>query len=349
MMPAAFLPTFLQTFLHAFHFLRPWWWLALPPLYVVVFWLARRRGGSGDWSGIIDPELLPALRLDGDSGGNDGARNTNMRPWPWLALAWTLAVLALAGPSWQQDRAAAYRAPADWVLVLDLSPSMTATDVAPNRVTRARYALNDLLDAAHDARVGLVVFSDEPYTVTPLTQDVATVRALLPSLAPDMMPSAGDHLAPAFEQAKKLLAASAAKDKRVVVLSDGFDDPASALRAAAALRSQGVAVSMVGVGTSGGAPVRNADGGFAKDAHGRPVLAHLDVDRLRQLAQAGGGRYVDVADLSGLISSLQASSQRTIGAIAEKGVEVAHWRDAGAYLLPALLLLAALLTRRRWL
>jgi Ca-activated chloride channel family protein len=343
MTPAAFL----SNFLHAFHFLRPWWLLALPPLYVLVFWLARRRGGSGDWSGVIDPELLPALRLDGDNSGNEGVRE--MRPWPWLALAWTLAVLALAGPSWQQDRAAAYRAPADWVLVLDLSPSMTASDVAPNRVTRARYALNDLLDAARDARVGLVVFSDEPYTVTPLTQDVATVRALLPSLAPDMMPSAGDHLAPAFEQAQKLLAASAAKDKRVVVLSDGFDDPATALRAAARLKSQGVGISVVGVGTSGGAPVRNADGSFAKDAHGRPVLAHLQVDRLRQLAQVGDGRYVDVADLSGLISSLQASSQRTTGAIAEKGVEVAHWRDAGAYLLPALLLLAALLTRRRWL
>jgi Ca-activated chloride channel homolog len=340
----------LTAFLHAFHFLRPWWLLALLPLYALVFWLARRRGGSGDWSGVIDPELLPALRLDGDHGGSSGNEHArDMRPWPWLALAWTVAVLALAGPSWQQDRAAAYRAPADWVLVLDLSPSMTAADVAPNRVTRARYALNDLLDAARDARVGLVVFSDESYMVTPLTQDVATVRTLLPSLAPDMMPSAGDHLAPAFEQAQKLLAASAAKDKRVVVLSDGFDDPATALRAAATLKAQGVTISVVGVGTAGGAPLRNADGSFAKDAQGRPVLAHLQVDRLRQLAQVGGGRYVDVADVAGLVSSLQASSQGTTGAIAEKGIEVAHWRDAGAYLLPVLLLLAALLTRRRWL
>src|SRR3569833_3108762 len=146
-------------FLQAFHFLRPWWLLALPPLYLLAFLLARRRARQGDWAGVIDSELLPALRLDGGSGSGG-----NLQPWPWLALAWTLAVLALAGPRWQQDRAAAYRAPADWVLVLDLSPSMAATDVAPNRVIRARYALDDLLDAAKDARVALVAFSDEPYT-----------------------------------------------------------------------------------------------------------------------------------------------------------------------------------------
>ena len=144
-------------------------------------------------------------------------------------------MLALAGPSWQQDNAQAYRAPAAWVLVLDLSPSMEASDLSPNRVTRACYALDDILSAARDARVGMVAFSDEPYTVTPLTQDVATVRALMPSLAPEMMPSAGDHLAPALVQAQQLLSASGARDKRIVVVTDGFDDPAAALRTAAAI------------------------------------------------------------------------------------------------------------------
>jgi Ca-activated chloride channel homolog len=338
----------MTAFVHAFHFLRPWWLLALPPLYALVFWLARRRARSGDWSGVIDAELLPALRLDGNNDEGENAARASS-PWPWLALAWTLAVLALAGPTWQQDRTAAYRAPADWVLLLDLSPSMAASDVAPDRVTRARYVLDDLLDAAHDARVALVAFGDEAYTVTPLTQDVATVRALLPSLSPDIMPSAGDHLSPALEQAQKLLAKSGAKDKRIVLLSDGFDDPASAMRAAAALKSQGVTISVIGVGTAGGAPLPNANGGFAQDANGKPVLARMDADRLRQLATVGGGRYADPAGLPGLISGLQASSQPTGDAIAERGVEVAHWRDAGAYLLPALLLLAALLTRRRWL
>jgi Ca-activated chloride channel homolog len=333
-----------SAFFQSFHFLRPLWLLALPFLFALVFWLSRRHARSKDWSGVIDADLLPALQLqDVDSMGR------SMRPWPWLTLAWTLAVLALAGPCWQQDRVRAYRAPAAWVLVLDLSPSMEASDLSPHRVTRARYAMEDILVAARDARVGLVVFSDEPYTVTPLTQDVATVRALLPSLAPDLMPSAGDHLAPALEQARQLLEASVAKEKRMVVMTDGFDDPAAALRLAATLKSQGVIISVVGAGTLAGAPLRDANGSFAQAQNGATQWVKLDVDQLQQLATSGGGRYVDIANLPSLIFDLQASSQKPRDAIAAQGIELAHWRDTGAYLLPALLLIVAILTRKRWL
>ena len=328
--------------MHDFHFLRPFWLLALPLLWGLVFWLARRRKAEGDWSALIDAELLPALRLD-------AASVAGMRPWPWLALLWTLAVLALAGPSWERIQTTAYRAPADWVFVLDLSPSMAAGDVAPNRVTRARYALDDMLGAAKDARVGLVAFSDEAYTVTPLTQDVATVRALLPPLAPDIMPSPGDHLAPALEQAEKLLQAAANNDQRIVVLTDGFDDPSAVLTAASKLKARGVTLSVVGIGTAAGAPLQNADGHFAKDAQGRSQLARVDTDKLRQLANTGGGGYADIAQVQVLISYLQAAPHSAEGAVAAQGVEVEHWRDEGVWLLPAVLLLAALLVRRSWL
>ena len=335
----------INTFLQDFHFIRPLWLLVLPVLWAIVVWLARQRARGEDWSDFIDAVLLPALQLDSDSS----AGGSSARPWPWLALAWTLAALALAGPSWQQDRAPAYRAPAAWVLVLDLSPSMDASDLSPNRVTRARYAIDDILSAARDARVGMVAFSDEPYTMTPLTQDVATVRALMPSLAPEMMPSAGDHLAPALAQAQKLLSASGAHDKRIVVVTDGFDDLAAALRTAGALRAQGITISVIGAGTPGGAPLRSANGSFIQGANGQTQMTKLDVDQLKQLASVGGGQYADVANMADLVSALQSTTERLGGAIDVQGVEVAHWRDTGAYLLPALLLLVALLTRRRWL
>jgi Ca-activated chloride channel family protein len=307
------------------HFLRPAWLLTLPLLWGLSFWLARRRSRDGNWASLIDPELLPALRLD--SGGQPGRS-----PWPWLALAWTLAALALAGPSWQRAPSPAYRGNAAWVLVLDLSPSMTATDLPPNRVTRARYALDDLLNAAHDARVGLVVFGDEPYTVAPLTDDVATVRALLPPLAPDILPTAGDNLAPAIERAGTLLEHGGGQSGQVVVLTDGFADPAAAFEAAGKLRSRGVAVSVVGIGAPG---VSNP--------------GHLDVDRLRQLAASGGGRYVDLAGLPALIGDLQAQAGHAGMAKVKQDIRVAHWLDGGIWLLPFLLLLAAVLARRGWL
>ena len=88
---------------------------------------------------------------------------------------------------------------------------MSAADLEPNRVTRARYVASDLLGEAHDNRVGLVVFAGESHTVTPLTSDVATVRMLLKPLAPGLMPESGDNLAPALQEAGRLLQAGAAQ------------------------------------------------------------------------------------------------------------------------------------------
>lgn len=329
----------------AFHFLRPAWLLALPLLWAAAAWLARRRARDGDWSALIDAELLAGLRLS-EPGA---AASAPPRPWRWLALAWTLAGLALAGPTWSHDAAPGYRAPAAWVIVLDLSPSMAAADLAPNRFTRARYAIDDLLAAAHDARVGLVVFGDEAFTVVPLTDDVQTIRALLPPLAPQILPAAGDRLAPALARAGTLLAGTAARNGHVIVLSDGFADPAAALQGAAALRDSGAKVDVVGIGTAGGAPVPAAEGGFVAGSGGRPQLARLDAPLLQQLATAGGGRYVDLAALPTLIASLDAAGgpQRAVAPGAP--VAVGHWRDGGVWLLPALLLLAAALARRGWL
>ena len=133
-------------------------------------------GARRAWARVIDPDLLPALRLPGAGGGS---------PWRLLVAAWTVAVLALAGMTWERDQSVGYHAPSDWILVLDLSPSMAATDVPPDRATRARYVISDFLNAAQDTRVALVVFAGEAHTVTPLTTDVETVRALLPALAPE--------------------------------------------------------------------------------------------------------------------------------------------------------------------
>lgn len=332
----------ISDFVHAFHFLRPQWLLALPLLWGLALWLARRQRLVQDWAGLIDPQLLPTLRLA--AGGRAATQ-----PWPWLALAWTMAAIALSGPSWQRTQTDAYRAAPAWAIVLDLSPSMAASDLAPNRITRARYALEDILAAARDARVGLLVFSDEAYIVTPLTEDVTTVRALLPPLLPAILPSVGDHLAPALDQAEKLLDRAGTTDRRIVVLSDGFDDPAAAMTSAARISSRGISVSVVGVGTLAGAPVPDADGQFNQDAQGRPRLARLEVERLRQLAAVGGGQYADLAQLSELTAALQKSTQGTGGEVAAQGVGVAHWHDGGVWFLPLLLLLAAVLVRRGWL
>ena len=326
--------------LSAFHFLHPAWLLALPVLLAWVLW--RRRPGGGDWMKVADPELLAALRIGAKRGGSS--------PWPLIGALWTLAILALAGPAWSQLQTPAFRAPSAWVLVLDLSPSMSATDTPPSRVARARYAAADILDAARDARVALVAFAGEPHVVAPLTTDVATVRVLLKPLTPALMPESGDQLAPALETAGHLLEAGAARHGRVIVLSDGFADPADSLRVAQELRQKGVTVDVIGSGTQAGAPEPDGrGGGFVLDPNGRPRLTRQRTDELRRVAAAGGGHFISTdAAAKSLLPSLETAGSTDMRADASRA-HLSTWRNEGIWLLPLLLLVAGLLARRGWL
>ncbi len=329
--------------LGAFHFLHPAWLLALPALLLFAAALSRRGQRNPTWSRLVDAQLQPLVCLSSTGHGRS--------PVLWLSLIWTLAVLALAGPAWRRRQSPAFRVPAAWVIVLDLSPSMAATDVAPDRVTRARYAIEDILLGARDARVGLVVFAGEPHTVAPLTTDVATVRLLLKPLDPSLMPESGHLLAPALDQAGRLLRADLGGHGQVIVLTDGSVDPAEAMRAAARLRQQGATVNIVGIGTPQGAPEPDGSGGFVKDQAGRTVLTRLAIDELRRIAAAGGGRLVPLAGLSGLIAQLQAEHSRTLTARASAvpRLRVPRFLDGGIWLLPPLIIFGALLARRGWL
>lgn len=331
----------LITMLKEFHFLYPWWLIALLPLWALAAWFGWRRQ-SGNWAQLIDADLLPVLRL---SGGE-----VRRSPWLLIVLAWTLAVLALAGPAWQREHSAAWRSPGAWVLALDLSPSMAASDLAPDRATRARYALSDLLAAVRDERVALLAFAGESHTVTPLTEDVATVRALLPPLAPDLMPESGDNAAPALQEAARLIQAAGLHKGDVILLSDGFADQAAAMTAAQVLRKQGLRLHVVGVGSVQGAPLPDAQGQFVNDAQGHKVLAKLPEDSLRRLASLGGGDYVSLVELPQLLARLQAAAPQSLsGEQAEAGKALSHWQNGGVWLLAPLLLLCALIARKGWL
>jgi len=326
--------------LSAFHFLHPAWLLALPVLLVWALW--RRRSRGGDWTKIADPELLSALRI--------GASRGSSSPWSLIGALWTLTVLALAGPAWSRLQTPAFRVPSAWVLVLDLSPSMAAKDTEPSRVTRARYAAADILDAARDARVGLVAFAGEAHVVAPLTTDVATVRVLLKPLAPSLMPESGDRLAPALEAAEHLLEAGSARGGHVIVLSDGFADPAESLRVAQELRQKGITLDIVGVGTPAGAPEPDGKGGFVFDSNGRPRVTREQSDELRRVASAGGGDFVSVDTVAtSLLPTLERSQRGADAHATGTQAQLSTWRNEGIWLLPLLLLLAGLLARRGWL
>lgn len=325
----------------AFHFLRPWWWLALIPAAALMWVLARRRLGAGDWTRVVDPRLLPFVLL----------RDTSRRSRPWARYLYPVgalaAITALAGPTWQRLPQPVYRDQGAVVVALDLSRSMDATDVRPSRLVRARFKLADLLGRREAGETALIVYAGEAYVVTPLTDDQATILAQLPALSTDLMPSRGSRSDLAIDKAGQLLEQAGAIRGQVVLITDGVD-PDRTSEALRRLREQGHRLSVLGVGTPQGGPIPLKGGGFLNDARGSIVLPKLDQRALRQLADAGGGIYRLLSagdeDIDALARHLATRPSADPGA--QSGLQTEVWREEGPWLLLALLPLASLAFRR---
>ena len=325
-----------------FHFLRPAWLLAV--LLVPLAWMLwqRVRGMAASWKSVVDEHLLPHLvETTHERARNGGA---------WLAaLLWLLACIALAGPAWEREPLALSRTDAARVPALERPPTMPAADIKPTRLERARYKLNDILDASRDLQTALIGYAGDAFVAAPLTDDVNTVRNLIDALDPGVMPAVGNNTERAIAEAQKLIAQAGLKHGELILLADSASN--GALAAARRAHAQGLTVSVLGVGSAKGAPVPLPQGGFLQDASGNIVLPRLDEPALRALAQAGGGRYATLTtDRSDLNSLLVANRDASNAAVAEGDHATSErFRDRGPWVLLLLVPLAAIAFRRGWL
>jgi len=323
-----------------FHWLRPEWLFAIPLIVVIAVLLARGKLGSGNWQSVIDPALMPFV-LSRDPG-----RGTDYRWW-LMGIGGVIALTALAGPAWQRIEQPVFRAEQALVLALDLSRSMDAQDVAPSRLRRAKLKILDMLDRRESGQTALLVYSANAFTVTPLTNDNDTIAALVNSLGTDIMPSRGSYPEVAIAKGWQLLDQASAGFGEVLLITDGGSSPA-AESAARELKSAGYSLSILGVGTTEGAPIPRASGGFVTDNRGQIAVPRLEERGLRSLAGIGGGRYAristDDSDLDTLLSG-EVSGGATIS---DDALATDRWREEGPWLLLLLLPLAALAFRRGW-
>lgn len=325
--------------LHQFHFLRPWWLLGLLALPLLVAWAWNRDGGRQQLARIVDAELLPFL-LKGN------AVRHRFSPW-LLALAWIIAMLAMAGPTWSRVEQPLYARRAAQVVAVSMSQHMLARDMTPSRLDRARYKVRDLLAANHDGLNALIAYAGEAFVVAPLTSDASSLHDLLDALSPDTMPVDGDDAAEAIRRGVALIHDAKVAGGSLVLVTDNADDDARA--AARKALADGVRVSVLGVGTPQGAPVPQSDEGFQRDGQGAMLMSRRNDEALRALASSGGGRYTplanDDADVRVLRSELGVTGT-TEQATDQHGDE---WQDRGPWLLLALLPLMAASFRRGWL
>ncbi|NOT88557.1 MAG: VWA domain-containing protein [Lysobacter sp.] len=312
-----------------FRFLRPLWLLGLLAIPLLLWWLRRLRQRRDVWRDVVDAHLLSHL-LQGRQTARGGWRN--IAP----VLAWTLAILALAGPSWRELPQPLWQDRNPLVIALDLSYATLTADVQPTRLLQARAKIAHILRTRGGGQIALVAFADDAYTVSPLTDDADNIALFLDALTPDVMPRDGSRTDRAIEESMRLLTRTGFKRGDILLITDHAGGAAGS--AAIDARKAGYRVSVLGLGTPAGGAYRQAKGGVGS--------ARLEEDALRRIASVGGGSYATVAPGDEDLRALGVLQADRIDAAAAQGKRGTAPLDEGFWLLPALLMLALLAFRR---
>ena len=321
-----------------FHFIRPTWLLAMFPYLVIIVFMLRNKLSRGNWSAVCDADLLPYLL-------QEKPRQNNRWVLTSSAIAAFLVIVALAGPSWQRIPSPVFRNESALVIALDLSRSMDAEDIKPSRLIRARYKIADILKRRKDGQTALLVYSGAAFTVTPLTDDTETIASQLTALTTDIMPSEGDNAELVLNKAVDLFKQAGLQKGQILLVTDGVDVDKTKETATAL---ENYSLSILGIGTTEGAPIALSSGGFLKDERGSIVIPKLNAADLAKLAQQGNGVYqsisTDDSDILALLSALEQPLQQ-LGK-ENKNLLLDQWEDQGPWLLLLVLPLAALNFRK---
>jgi Ca-activated chloride channel family protein len=268
------------------HFGNPttlWWMASVPAIIVFLLWAHRERRRSLER--FVEAPLAGKL----------AAINAAARRWKSVLLVTGLlfGALALAQPRWGFEWREVKRKGVDVFVLLDVSKSMWAEDVRPNRLTQAKFACEDLLNKLEGDRVGLIAFAGTAFVQCPLTIDYEAFRLTLRDASPEIIPRGGTAIGAAIRTALKAFEAGEGRDRAIVLITDGEEtDGDTAVEEAV---QAGVHIYAIGVGTTEGEliPVRE-DGkmDFLKDREGKVVKSRLDEQTLKQLALKTAGIYV---------------------------------------------------------
>lgn len=321
--------------LNNFHFLRPWWLLALLPLLVLVYAWVRSTRQQSAWAAAISQPLLAVL-LD-DSVATSAKR---LRGCLWLASF--LTVLSLAGPAWEKLPQPVERKSDALVIVLDLSLSMFAQDVAPSRLAKARQKIVDALRLRQEGSTGLVAYAGDGHAVVPITDDAPTIENLLSALSPAMMPVLGSRPATGLELARELFRNAGLFEGRILLITDGIKRASEI----SDFRDAAFPISIIGVGTRSGAPIpinrRDEPARYLTDDLGREIRPGLEESTLIQAAQQSYGRYSSMTIGNRDLEIALSSPLPTEDASIEVDREFDIWADMGFWLcIPLTLLMLA--------
>ena len=239
-----------------------------------------------------DPELLHQLMPD-------VSRWRPLVKFLLLELALVMLIIMVARPQQANGVSQDKRQGIEAIIALDVSNSMLAKDVSPNRLDRAKMMVENLIEDFTDSKVGLIVFAGDAFVQLPITSDYVSAKMFLSSIDPSMIANQGTDIAAAINMASHSFTQQEHVGKAIIVITDGEDHEGGAMEAAKDAHEQGFNIYMLGIGSTKGEPIPDPQtGNFMTDNQGNMVMSRLNEQMCREIAQAGGGAYIHVDNSS---------------------------------------------------
>lgn len=323
------------------HFLRPQWLWALIPAAVIYGLIRSVKHRQNQATNMINDVLYNYLTQGGSQ------TQSTQRLWP-LLLGAVLAIVAMAGPTTQKIPKPVYDIAQAKVIVMDMSLSMRATDIAPDRLSRMSYKAIDLINANNGGEIGLIAYAGDAFVISPITTDGTNLNALIPGLRPEIMPEFGSEPELALEKAALMLEQAGYLNGDIIWFTDGVDyDQMPGLTSL--LQSMPHRVSILSVGTPDGAPIKLTNGQLLKDSSGAIVIPRLDNASLQTLAGITNGAFTPItADEQDIKIIMQVADTLLADATKLNTLQGDDWYELGPYLLLPVIFIVLLYSRKHW-
>lgn len=272
--------------------------LFLVPLLAVVYAVVLRRARR-KWLKFADKAFRSQLVPDFSS-------RRRLFKFILVEVALALIIVMLARPQKGLVESKDESAGIEAVFVLDVSNSMLAQDVQPDRLERAKLLVSTLIDRMKNDKVALAVFAGEAYPQLPITNDYVSAKMFLDNISPGMVTLQGTNLASAINLARISFTEQKKVGKAIVIITDGEDHEEGALKAAEEAAKEEKKVYVLGIGSTSGCKIPLESSGFLRDANGVEVTTRLNESLCKEVAQAGGGMYIHVDNSNAAQEQLQA-------------------------------------------
>ena len=264
--------------------------LLLLPIFMLLFWLIQRaRKNAFDKFGnsTLLSQLMPAY-----------SKYKHTAKFILLLFGLSFLIVGWANPQWGSKKEKVKRKSVDIFIALDISQSMLAEDIRPNRMERARRFSQSLVEKLKGDRLGIILFAGNAYMQMPLTTDYAAAQLFLRSANPNQAPAQGTAISEAIDLAEQSFEEENKQHKAIIIISDGETHDEDALNRAEEAAENGLLIYSIGVGTPSGGLIPTVIGGrsdYKRDKTGNPVTTSLNEAMMQDLANAGGGAYFNLA------------------------------------------------------